>query len=89
MRSPWRGIIPHHTHVVKPPLSPILKGEEHPYLVAVAWLHDIGYAPVLQHTGLHQLDGARWLRSLEYERLARIVAHHSEAGFELTLLGGA
>jgi HD superfamily phosphodiesterase len=70
-------------------LSPILKGEERPYLVAVvAWLHDIGYAPVLQHTGLHQLDGARWLRSLEYERLARIVAHHSEAGFELTLLGG-
>jgi hypothetical protein len=69
-------------------VSPILKAEERPHLVAVAYLHDIGYALALQHTGLHQLDGARWLRSLGHERLARIVAHHSEARFELTLRGG-
>ncbi len=69
-------------------VSPILKAEERPHLLAVAYLHDIGYAPALRHTGLHQLDGARWLRSLGYERLARIVAHHSEARFELTLRGG-
>lgn len=69
-------------------VSPILEVEERPFLVAVAWLHDIGYAPALQRTGLHQLDGARWLRSLGHKRLARIVAHHSEAHFELTLRGG-
>jgi hypothetical protein len=69
-------------------VSPILKAEERPYLVAIAYLHDVGYAPALQRTGLHQLDGARWLRSLGHERLARIVAHHSEARFELTLRGG-
>jgi hypothetical protein len=68
-------------------VSLILEEEERPYLVAVAYLHDVGYAPVLQHAGLHQLDGARWLRSLGHERLARIVAHHSEARFELTLRG--
>src|SRR5258705_10740861 len=27
-------------------------------LVAVAWLHDIGYAPAARVTGFHPLDGA-------------------------------
>ena len=27
-----------------------------------AWLHDVGYAPSLVETGLHALDGARFLR---------------------------
>jgi HD superfamily phosphodiesterase len=30
-------------------------------LIVSAWLHDIGYAPDIADTGLHSLDGARWL----------------------------
>ena len=33
------------------------------FLVASAWLHDIGYAAGLQETGFHPVDGARHLRS--------------------------
>jgi hypothetical protein len=68
-------------------LGAILEQEDRCYLVAAAYLHDIGYAPDLQRTGLHQLDGARYLRSLRAERLARLVAHHSEAQFEIRLRG--
>ena len=67
--------------------SAVLDQEDRPYLVAAAYLHDIGYAPDLQRTDLHQLDGARYLRSLGAERLARLVAHHSEARFEIRLRG--
>lgn len=56
-------------------------------LVAAAWLHDIGYAPALRRTGAHQLDGAAFLREAGQERLAALVAHHSESRFELGLLG--
>jgi hypothetical protein len=45
-------------------------------------MHDIGYAPELVSTGLHAIDGARWLRAGGRERLARLVAHHSGARFE-------
>jgi hypothetical protein len=31
-------------------------------LIASAWLHDIGYAPALQQTNFHPLDGALFLR---------------------------
>jgi hypothetical protein len=68
-------------------VSAVLDQEDRRYLVAAAYLHDIGYAPDLQRTGLHQLDGARYLRSLGAERLARLVAHHSEARFEIRLRG--
>ena len=57
------------------------------HLIAAAYLHDIGYAPQLRETGFHALDGARHLRSLGHERLARLVAHHSEARFEARLRG--
>jgi HD domain len=67
----------------------ILDQEDRPYLVAAAYLHDIGYAPDLQRTGVHQLDGARYIRSLGAERLACLVAHHSEARFEIQLRGFA
>jgi HD domain len=70
-------------------VSAVLDQEDRPYLVAAAYLHDIGYAPDLQRTGLHQLDGARYIRSLGSERLARLVAHHSEARFEIRLRGFA
>jgi hypothetical protein len=70
-------------------VSAVLGQEDRPYLVAAAYLHDIGYAPDLQRTGLHQLDGGRYIRSLGAERLARLVAHHSEARFEIRLRGFA
>jgi hypothetical protein len=60
---------------------------EQDVLVSAACLHDVGYAPALRQTGFHQLDGAIYLRNLGYERLARLVAHHSEARFEAELRG--
>ena len=53
-------------------------------LEAAAWLHDIGYAPSLPSTGLHQLDGARYLRDTQHAdaMLCRLVAHHSCAIIE-------
>lgn len=64
--------------------------EDCAYLIAAAYLHDIGYAPQLQQTGFHPLDGARFvLSSLGDMRLASLVAHHSEARFEAQLRGYA
>lgn|SRR5262245_25028682 len=68
-------------------VSAILNQEDRPYLVAAAYLHDIGYAPSLRRTGLHQLDGACYVQSLGAARLACLIAHHSEARFELWLRG--
>ncbi len=57
------------------------------YLIAAAYLHDIGYAPSLKKTGFHPIDGAYYLRSHRKNRLAFLVAHHSEAQFEAHLRG--
>jgi exopolyphosphatase/pppGpp-phosphohydrolase len=57
------------------------------FLIAAAYLHDIGYAPSLQQTGFHSLDGASYLRSCQQERLASLVAYHSEAQYEAQLRG--
>ncbi len=57
------------------------------YLIAAAYLHDIGYAPSLKKTGFHPLDGACYLQSCGQGRLAFLVAHHSEAQFEAHLRG--
>jgi hypothetical protein len=57
------------------------------YLIAAAYFHDIGYAPALKSTGFHPLDGAYYVRSLGYQRLASLVAHHSESRFEARLRG--
>ena len=64
-------------------LAPIL-GADADLLEAAAWLHDIGYAPGLALTGLHQLDGARYLRDAQHADalLCRLVAHHSCAIIE-------
>ncbi|PRY30894.1 HD domain-containing protein [Pseudosporangium ferrugineum] len=61
-----------------------LVGDEGPALVAAAWLHDVGYAPDLVVTGMHQLDGARYLRDVARadEVVCRLVAHHSCAFIE-------
>ncbi len=48
-----------------------------------AWLHDVGYAPELSHTGFHPLDGARFLRAHGWpSAVVNLVAHHSGARFE-------
>jgi putative nucleotidyltransferase with HDIG domain len=59
-------------------LAPVL-GADADLLEAAAWLHDIGYAPGLAVTGLHALDGARYLRDAQHAdaMLCRLVAHHS------------
>jgi len=64
-------------------LVPVL-GADADLLEAAAWLHDIGYAPGLAVTGLHALDGARYLRDSQHAdtMLCRLVAHHSYAIFE-------
>ncbi|RSM65934.1 phosphohydrolase [Amycolatopsis sp. WAC 01376] len=57
-------------------------------LVATGLVHDIGYAPGLADTGLHALDGARYLRKVEApERMCALVAHHSAAHVEAELRG--
>jgi HD domain len=68
----------------------IFEDEDYAYLIAAAYLHDIGYAPQLRQTGFHPLDGARFvLSSLGDMRLASLVAYHSEARFEAQLRGYA
>jgi hypothetical protein len=64
-------------------LAPIL-GHDADLLEASAWLHDLGYAPVLADTGFHPLDGARYLRDVEHAdpTLCRLVANHSCAIIE-------
>ena len=56
--------------------------------MAAAYLHDVGYAPILAITGFHPLDGARWVRDHgPGGRLARLVAHHSCAIYEAQVRG--
>jgi hypothetical protein len=64
-------------------LKPSLGPDAEP-LEAAAWLHDIGYLPELARTGLHGLDGARYLRDIQHAdpMLCRLVAHHSYAVIE-------
>jgi putative nucleotidyltransferase with HDIG domain len=57
-------------------------------LVAAAWLHDIGYAPSLAHTGFHPVEGARYLEQCGLPtRLTALVAHHSAALIEAQVRG--
>lgn len=65
----------------------IFQEEEQQYLIAAAYLHDIGYAPALRKTGFHPLDGAYYLSLQRKDRLASLVAYHSEAQFEAELRG--
>ena len=64
-------------------LKPSL-GADANLIEAAAWLHDIGYLPELAGTGLHGLDGARYLRDVQHAdpMLCRLVAHHSYAVIE-------
>lgn len=65
----------------------VLDQADRAYLEAAAYLHDVGYSDELRRCGAHQLDGARFLREWGEERLARLVAHHSEARYLLELTG--
>jgi hypothetical protein len=59
-------------------------GADADLIKAAAWQHDIGYLPELAYTGLHGLDGARYLRDVQHAEplLCRLVAHHSCAVIE-------
>jgi hypothetical protein len=63
-------------------VSRALAPEDRAYLVAAAWLHDVGYATSLSRLGFHPVDGARYVRQQGQERLASLVAYHSGAQFE-------
>ncbi|KGN40823.1 HD domain-containing protein [Knoellia aerolata] len=54
-----------------------------PEIAVAAWLHDIGYAPVLADTGFHPVDGASFLADEgASDRVVSLVAHHTGARFE-------
>ena len=56
---------------------------DRPTLVAAAWLHDVGYAPDVADSGLHALDGARWLRDRGWtDEIVTLVGNHSCATYE-------
>lgn len=64
-------------------------GDDAEILAAAAWLHDIGYAPELVKTGMHQLDGARYLRDVAGADpcICALVAHHTCACIEARYRG--
>jgi hypothetical protein len=68
-------------------ISNLFNEEEGAYLIASTYLHDIGYAPSLQRTIFHPINGAYYLKSHNQDRLASLVAYHSEAQFEAKLRG--
>lgn len=68
-------------------VSQAFDADDRTSLIAAAYLHDVGYAPELRTTGFHPLDGACYVRTLGYHRVASLVAHHSEACFEARLRG--
>jgi putative nucleotidyltransferase with HDIG domain len=64
-------------------LADAVRRDERDLLVASAWLHDIGYAEELAVTGLHALDGARYLQDHGWpEPIVSLVAHHTGADEE-------
>src|SRR5690348_8333381 len=66
----------------------VVPAEDRDLLVAAAYHHDVGYAPVLAVTGFHPLDGARWVESQGPNgRLACLVAYHSCATYEARVRG--
>ena len=61
-----------------------LVGDGAQALVCAAWLHDVGYSPSVTASGMHQLDGARYLRDVAGfdGMVCWLVAHHSFAVIE-------
>lgn len=57
--------------------------EANDLLVSAAWLHDIGYAPGVVDSGMHAIDGAKYLvREGAPEALVSLVAFHTGAAYE-------
>lgn len=59
-------------------------GDRAELVESAAWLHDIGYAPLLVVAGFHPLDGARYLRDSGFgdRTLWTLVANHTCALIE-------
>jgi putative nucleotidyltransferase with HDIG domain len=73
-----------HAEEIAPVVGPI----DRDLLICAAWLHDIGHDPSLRRTGWYPLDGALHLVEQGWpERLAALVAHHSESGAMARALG--
>lgn len=52
-------------------------------VVRAAWLHDVGYVGPLRRTGMHALDGAIHLRSLDAPpQIVSLIAYHTGAEYE-------
>jgi hypothetical protein len=62
----------------------LLDENDQRHAVDSAWLHDVGYAPDLVSSGLHPLDGARYLRQRGDvdPQVVLLVAHHTGAVIE-------
>lgn len=68
--------------------APLFTSADADLLRAAAWLHDLGYSPIVACTGFHALDGADYLSQRGApERLCALVAHHSCAYREAELRG--
>ncbi|GGN18569.1 metal-dependent phosphohydrolase, HD subdomain protein [Lentzea pudingi] len=66
----------------------IITAEEFDLVEAAAFAHDLGYAPGVNRTGFHALDGAVYLSGIGApSRLCALVAHHSCAYLEAELRG--
>lgn len=73
----------HHVQAVASVACELVAAGAPPELEIAAWLHDIGYSDALARTGMHALDGARFLELLEAPQLVvGLVAFHTGAEFE-------
>lgn len=64
-------------------LADAVPDDDRELLVIAAWLHDVGYAPVLAKVRFHPIDGARFLTGRGADRrLCALIAHHSAAAVE-------
>ncbi|WP_068277781.1 HD domain-containing protein [Aldersonia kunmingensis] len=69
-------------------LAPTVAPDERESLIAAAWLHDIGKVPALRDTGMHSIDGARYLRREGWPpHVCDLVAYHSGSRFVAELRG--
>ena len=60
-----------------------LAAREVEIVVGAAWLHDVGYVPALQRSGMHAVDGASYLDLMGAPaQLVSLVAYHTGAAFE-------
>ncbi|WP_035283249.1 HD domain-containing protein [Actinokineospora spheciospongiae] len=69
-------------------VAPLFADTDAETLTVAALVHDIGYCDSAVDTGLHALDGARFLAGLGFPaRICNLVAHHSCSYREAELRG--